>query len=97
MLEEQRKELTEDAKLYAHVDYDDDIKILNYMIDAALETMGELIDDFDEDNMSARQRLSILLAVKDLYDNREKYSNEKNITNAAATLLLGEIYRGDGK
>lgn len=77
MTEEEKKEyrenLTQQCKKYCHIDYDDDIDIVELMINTTLEEMQELIPNFDAYNMTSRQRLIALVSVKNLYDNREKY------------------------
>lgn len=86
-----RDQLIEECKTYNHIDFDDDINIIEIMLDATLEEMTELIPDFDRFNMTARQRLLTLCFVKELYDNREKYTEEKkSLTSAVSSMLLKE-------
>lgn len=93
--EEYRKKLVSDCKLYNHIDYDDDEEIIGIMIDTALEELQELILDFDQYNMTSRQRLLVMCFVKELYDNRDKYEKDgKSITSAVSSMLLKEIYKG---
>lgn len=93
--EQARKKLLEECKKYNHIDYEDDEEIIELMIDVVFEEMGELIPGFNSENLSARQRLLVLISVKDLYDNREKYGkDEKKIQNAVSSMLLKEIYGG---
>lgn len=93
--EQARKKLLEECKKYNHIDYEDDEDIIELMIDVVFEEMEELIPGFDSENMSARQRLLVLISVKDLYDNREKYGkDEKKMQNAVSSMLLKEIYGG---
>lgn len=93
--EQARKKLLEECKKYNHIDYEDDEDIIELMIDVVFEEMGELIPRFDSENLSARQRLLVLISVKDLYDNREKYGkDEKKMQNAVSSMLLKEIYGG---
>lgn len=95
MTDERKKKLLEECKKYNHIDYEDDEDIIELMIDVVLEEMMELIPEFDADNLSARQRLLVLISVKDLYDNREKYGkDEKKMQNAVSSMLLKEIYGG---
>lgn len=90
-----RKKLLEECKKYNHIDYEDDEDIIELMIGVAFEEMEELIPGFDSENLSARQRLLVLISVKDLYDNREKYGkDEKKMRNAVSSMLLKEIYGG---
>lgn len=92
---EQRKKLLADCKKYNHIDYEDDEDIIELMIDVVFEEMEELIPGFNSENLSARQRLLVLISVKDLYDNREKYGkDEKKMQNAVSSMLLKEIYGG---
>lgn len=99
MTDEEKKEykdnLIEQSKTYNHIDYDDDADIIEIMVDTALEELGELIPDFDPYNLSSRQRLLTLVFVKELYDNREKYQKDsKSVSNAVASMLLKEKYKG---
>lgn len=93
--EQARKKLLEECKKYNHIDYEDDEDIIELMIDVVFEEMEELIPGFNSENLSARQRLIVLISVKDLYDNREKYGkDEKKMQNAVSSMLLKEIYGG---
>ena len=98
MTVEERKqykaELLEQCKKYRHIDYEDDIDILELMLDTTLEEMEELIPKFDAYNMTSRQRLIALVSVKNLYDNREKYGESKQLSSAVSSMLLKEIYGG---
>lgn len=93
--EQARKKLLEECKKYNHIDYEDDEDIIELMIDVVFEEMEELIPGFNSENLPARQRLLVLISVKDLYDNREKYGkDEKKMQNAVSSMLLKEIYGG---
>lgn len=98
MTEEEKKEyrenLTQQCKKYCHIDYDDDIDIVELMINTTLEEMQELIPNFDAYKMTSRQRLIALVSVKNLYDNREKYGESKQLSSAVSSMLLKEIYGG---
>lgn len=99
MTDEERKtyiaELIEECKIYNHVDYDDDAAIIELMVNVTFEELGELIPNFDPYNMKYRQRLLVLVFVKELYDNREKYQNDTTtIRNSVSSILLKEIYGG---
>ena len=91
MTEEEKKEyrenLTQQCKKYCHIDYE-------LMINTTLEEMQELIPNFDAYNMTSRQRLIALVSVKNLYDNREKYGESKQLSSAVSSMLLKEIYGG---
>ena len=89
-----KTELLEQCKKYSHIDYEDDIDILELMLDTTLEEMEELIPKFDAYDMTSRQRLIALVSVKNLYDNREKYGEVKQLSNAVSSMLLKEIYGG---
>lgn len=96
-VEEKKKykdELVKQCKTYCHIDYEDDIDILELMLDTTVEEMEELIPGFDAYSMTSRQRLIVLASVKNLYDNREKYSELKQLSNAVSSMLLKEIYGG---
>lgn len=100
MTDEEKKEyrakLLESCKKYSRIDYDDDDEdILPLMIDATLEGMTELIPNFDSENLSSRQYLLLLVSVKDLYDNREKFSKDTRVMqHAVSSMLLKEMYGG---
>lgn len=80
---------------YCHIDYDDDSEIVELMFDVTIEEMTELIKNFDPFNMTNRQKLLAFVAVKELYDNREKYQKDKKeLTNAVSSMLLKEMYGG---
>jgi hypothetical protein len=45
--------------------------------------------------MTNSQRLLTLMLVKETYDNRDPYQSiDKKLSDAASTLLLGEMYKG---
>ncbi len=99
MTDEEKKEyenkLLEACKKYSRVDYEDDDDIVKLMIDSSLESMGELIPNFNPENLSARQYLLLMVSVKDLYDNRELYSKDsKRMQTAVSSMLLKEMYGG---
>ena len=85
--------LVEQAKKYARIDYAEDDDLIEIMVEAAVESMAEVIPHFDANNMTGRQKIILFATVKDLYDNREKYGKEKQqVKIAAASMLLSEIY-----
>ena len=84
--EKYRGGLIATCKTYCHIDYDDDIEILELMLDTTLDEMTELIPNFDRNNLTSRQ---------ELYDNRDKYrSDTKTLSAAVSSMLLKEIYGG---
>lgn len=86
------------CKVYCHIDYDDDMEILELMFDTTMEEMTELIPNIDQYNLTSRQKLLAFMSVKELYDNRDKYRNEtKTLAYAASSMLLKEIYGGAAK
>jgi len=93
--QEQRVKLISECKKYNHIDYDDDEDIIELMFDVAVAEMTELIPDFSMETLTPRQHLLILVCVKDLYDNREKYGKEgKKLQAAVSSMLLKEMYGG---
>ena len=83
------------CKKYCHIDYDDDIEILELMLDTTMEEMMELIPNFDRNNLTSRQKLLAFISVKELYDNRDKYEKDtKALTSAVSSMLLKEMYGG---
>lgn len=99
MTDEEKKEYRDGmiatCKVYCHIDYDDDTEILELMFDTTMEEMTELIPNFDQYNMTSRQKLLAFTSVKELYDNREKYQKDtKALSNAVSSMLLKEMYGG---
>jgi len=93
--EKYRGGLIATCKTYCHIDYDDDIEILELMLDTTLDEMTELIPNFDRNNLTSRQKLLAFMSVKELYDNRDKYrSDTKTLSAAVSSMLLKEIYGG---
>ena len=85
--------LTALTKKFARIDYTDDDDLVEIMVDAVVESMGEVIPGFNADAMTGRQKIILFKSVKDLYDDREKYGKEKQQMKIAATsMLLSEIY-----
>ena len=93
--QEYRQKLINTCKVYCHIDYDDDMEIVELMFDATMEEMIELIPNFNQYNMTSRQKLLAFASMKELYDNREKYQKDiKVLSNAVSSMLLKEIYGG---
>lgn len=81
------------VKKYARVDYTDDDDLVQIMIEAAVESMAEVIPNFDADGMTGRQLIVLFASVKNLYDDREKYGKSKQeMKRACSSMLLSEIY-----
>ena len=96
--EKYRDGLIATCKVYCHIDYDDDMEILELMFDVTMQEMTELIPNFDPYNLTARQRLLVYSFAKELYDHREKYQNgTQQLTNAVSTMLLNEKYGGSSE
>ena len=89
-----RETLIERCKQYSHIDYDDDMDIVELMIDSVLEDMEELIRGFDRYEMTGRQYILVLSSFKELYDNREKYEDAKGLSSAVSSMLLKEMCKG---
>lgn len=99
MTDEEKKKyrdgLITTCKIYCHIDYDDDMEILELMYDTTMEEMTELIPNFDQYSLTSRQKLLAFMSVKELYDNRDKYRHDtKLLTSAVSSMLLKEIYGG---
>ena len=87
------KQLTAKAKKYARIDYDDDDDLVEIMVEAVTESMGNVIPGFNADAMTGRQKIILFKSVKDLYDDRDKYGKEKQqLKVAAASMLLSEMF-----
>lgn len=84
----------EEIKQYIRVDYDDDDSLILLIYGAVIDEMKELIDDFDEENITNRQKLLILSYIKEIYDNRDRtVSKPDNIRYTVQSLLLKEMLR----
>ena len=82
-----------ELKAYMHVDYEDDDEIIEMMHDAAVETMEELIPEFDPENLTARQRLLICAYVHEMYDKRKTMTTQKETMRyTIRSLLMKEMY-----
>ena len=93
MTSETLAELTAKAKKYARIDYTDDDDLVGIMVEAAVESLADVIPSFDADKMTGRQKIILFVTVKDLYDDREKYGKEKQqLKIAASSMLLSEIF-----
>ena len=83
-----------EIKQYIRVDYDDDDSLILLIYGAVIDEMKELIDDFDEENITNRQKLLILSYIKEIYDNRDRtVSKPDNIRYTVQSLLLKEMLR----
>lgn len=99
MTDEEKKEykakLLNGSKKFSRIDYDDDDDIIKIMIDTTIESMSELIPNINTENLSSRQSLLLFVSVKDLYDNREKFSKDtRMVQHAVSSMLLKEMYKG---
>ena len=85
------KEITQ----YCRIDYDDDDELILFFQNVVFEELADLISGFDKDNMTARQKLLVLVFIKDLYDNRDKYqaTGKETMRQAVRSLLLKEMLR----
>lgn len=94
--EKYRGGLIATCKTYCHIDYDDDIEILELMLDTTLDEMTELIPNFDRNNLTSRQKLLAFMSVKELYDNRDKYrSDTKTLSAAVSSIPMGAVKMKD--
>lgn len=81
---------------YVHISFEDDDVLLEIMKNATLDSMEELIPNFDRYNLTGRQMLIALTTINNLYNSREKYAQSaKKMTSAASSFLMQEIYGGD--
>lgn len=56
MKEEVRNKIIRLAKQYSHIDYNDDDEIIEIMVDASIQGLKEKIANFDDDNITQRQK-----------------------------------------
>lgn len=84
-----------EIKQYCRIDYDDDDELILFFQNVVFEELADLISGFDKDNMTARQKLLVLVFIKDLYDNRDKYqaTSKETMRQAVRSLLLKEMLR----
>lgn len=84
-----------EIKQYCRIDYDDDDELILFFQNVVFEELADLISGFDKDNMTARQKLLVLVFIKDLYDNRDKYqaTGKETMRQAVRSLLLKEMLR----
>lgn len=99
MTDEEKKEYTASfvaqTKKYCRIDYEDDNDIVEMVIEAVLEKLGELIPNFNPYAMTSRQKLLAMMFVKDQYDHPDAYQgSDKTLSNAASSMLLNEMYKG---
>lgn len=82
-----------EIKQYCRIDYDDDDELILFFQNVVFEELADLISGFDKDNMTARQKLLVLVFIKDLYDNRDKYqaTGKETMRQAVRSLLLKEM------
>lgn len=87
--------LVAQTKTYCRIDYDDDENIIEMIIEAVFEKLGELIPGFNPYEMTSRQRLLTMMFVKDQYDHKDTYhESDKKLSNAVSSMLLSEMYKG---
>ncbi len=84
-----------EIKQYCRIDYDDDDELILFFQNVVFEELADLISGFDKDEMTARQKLLVLVFIKDLYDNRDKYqaTGKETMRQAVRSLLLKEMLR----
>ena len=85
--EKYRDGLIATCKVYCHIDYDDDMEILELMFDVTMQEMTELIPNFDQYSLTSRQKLLAFISVKELYDNRDKYRSDTKLLASAASSI----------
>lgn len=84
-----------DIKEFLNVYHDDDDKYIELIKNVVIEEFKGRIPNFQENNMTSRQKLILLLKIQDIHDNRSMY--EKNITKMrtnVSSMLLNEFYKG---
>ena len=62
--EKYRDGLIATCKVYCHIDYDDDMEILELMFDVTMQEMTELIPNFDQYSLTSRQNGVLFLLVR---------------------------------
>lgn len=94
--EKYRDGLIATCKVYCHIDYDDDMEILELMFDVTMQEMTELIPNFDQYSLTSRQKLLAFVSKKTRTREKQRIvkiteypeSQEKNtveISNARKT------------
>lgn len=75
--------------------YEEDKPFLNLVKAAVVQELEGLINNFDENNLTPRQKLLMLGFIQDFYENRDLYEERKTyIRNGLNNMLLNEIYKG---
>lgn len=86
--------LFDKLKEYLRVDFTDDDKIIQLMLDAVLDEMSELISGFDRTSPTNRQQLLIFAYVKELYDGRGNMTaSAEKMRYAVQSMMLKEMLR----
>lgn len=84
----------ETLKQYMRVDYDDDDELIELFLNTVLDEMTEQIPDFNRDSPTNRQKVLIMVSVKELYDNRDKRADKPELLRTAiSSMLIKEICR----
>lgn len=83
----------EEIKEFLKVDYDDEDRIIELIQNVALDTMEELIPNFDRNNITKRQELLLKVSINDLFNNRDKTTDKKTMNYSIASLLMQEMYK----
>ena len=61
--EKYRDGLIATCKVYCHIDYDDDMEILELMFDVTMQEMTELIPNFDQYSLTNRSDTKLLASA----------------------------------
>lgn len=81
-------------KQFCRIDYDDDDDLLCIMLQAVYQDMKDLISDFDEKNITPRQQMIVMVSMKSLYDDREKYKKDSELLKTSvSSMLMKEVYK----
>lgn len=82
---------------YCRIDYDDDKELLELIYQTVIEEMKDNIKSFDEQNMTSRQKMILLISVKNLYDDREKFGkSQEQLKITTSSFVLSEYLKWYG-
>ncbi len=91
--EKYRDGLIATCKVYCHIDYDDDMEILELMFDVTMQEMTGTDSEFLRVQPHKPSKAACIYIREYSYDNRDKYrSDTKLLASAASSMLLKEIY-----
>lgn len=91
------EEIKKLIKQYCRIDYEDDDELLELIYQTVIEELKDNIKGFDVASMTSRQKMIVLISVKNLYDDREKFGNsQEQLKIATSSIALSEYLKWYG-